>query len=229
MLRDLMAALLHFSAGDIKVDGLQVDHILPQEWLSKRLADSKVQAWADGRIHGRISRSGPHDMVVRCKIEAAIESPCVRCLQPAHTEVRTVLSLLLEPVQRAKARGPKSGGGEYEFQAAEADIDSYDGEKIILDDFVREAVLLEIPNFPLCSEACPGIGPGPNKDLQTTASEPAVDPRLAPLGAFRKKAEGAATTIEDLVSAAADRSVALGRKPVLRSNRHETKRKKSKK
>lgn len=229
MLRRLMAALLHFFAGDIKVDGLEVDHVLPQEWLQGKLSDSQMAACEDGHIRGRISRSGPHDMVVRCRIGASVECPCVRCLQPARIEVKTLLSLLLEPAKRAHSRHAQGSANEYEFNSAEADIDIYDGEKVVLDNFVREAILLEIPNFPLCSEGCPGIRPGPNSDLHTAALEPPVDPRLAPLGAFRKKAEGAATTIEDLVAAAADRSVALGRKPVLRSNRRGTKRKKGKK
>jgi uncharacterized protein len=72
---------------------------------------------------------------------------------------------------------------EYEFGAEEADQDTYDGETVNLDPFVREAILLEVPNFPLCSEACPGIRPAASEP----APEPAVDPRLAPLGALRAK------------------------------------------
>ena len=38
-------------------------------------------------------------------------------------------------------------------------MDHYDGETVVLDPFVREAILLEVPNFPLCSEDCAGIQP----------------------------------------------------------------------
>src|SRR5262249_11349841 len=88
---------------------------------------------------------------------------------------------------------------EYEFTAEEADLDTYDGETVVLDAFVREAILLEMPNFPLCSEACPGIGPaasgrdrddGPTIRARAEAEEataPALDPRLAPLGALRER------------------------------------------
>jgi uncharacterized protein len=72
---------------------------------------------------------------------------------------------------------------EYEFTSEEADLDTYDGDTVVLDPFVREAILLELPNFPLCSEACAGIAPG--REAPVEFSRPSVDPRLAPLGALR--------------------------------------------
>jgi uncharacterized protein len=73
---------------------------------------------------------------------------------------------------------------EYEFASEEADVDTYEGETVVLDDFVREAILLEMPIFPLCSEDCAGIGPASSEAVDEGA-EPRVDPRLAPLGALR--------------------------------------------
>ncbi|MFO0553297.1 MAG: DUF177 domain-containing protein [Polyangiaceae bacterium] len=46
---------------------------------------------------------------------------------------------------------------DYEFSADEADTDEYDGEEVVLDGFLREAILLELPSFPLCEEACSGF------------------------------------------------------------------------
>jgi uncharacterized protein len=74
---------------------------------------------------------------------------------------------------------------EYEFASDEADVDLFDGETVVLDDFVREAILLEIPIFPLCSEDCTGIRPASSDDAIDEGAEPRVDPRLAPLGALR--------------------------------------------
>jgi uncharacterized protein len=92
----------------------------------------------------------------------------------------------IAPVKAAgKKRAPKEKDlPEYEFSSGEADADTYDGETVVLDDFVREAILLEIPIFPLCSEACPGIAPG-SSDKVDDGDLPRVDPRLAPLGALR--------------------------------------------
>lgn len=88
----------------------------------------------------------------------------------------------------ANKESRKAKEPEYEFGAEEAEIDTYDGETVVLDDFIREALLLELPNFPLCSEACPGIRPAePAPGAQTGAPSEQVDPRLAPLGALRAK------------------------------------------
>ena len=62
---------------------------------------------------------------------------------------------------------------EFEFTSEEADHDLYDGESILLDEFVREALLLEMPNFPLCSEDCAGISPVPAEAGSAGVSVPA--------------------------------------------------------
>ncbi|MBK8257123.1 MAG: DUF177 domain-containing protein [Polyangiaceae bacterium] len=71
---------------------------------------------------------------------------------------------------------------EYEFTSEEADQDVYDGETVVLDDFLREALLLEVPSFPLCSEDCPGIRPAQRNEPQSP-----MDPRLVPLAALKTK------------------------------------------
>ncbi len=63
------------------------------------------------------------------------------------------------PAATLAATPPRSKANqEYEFSSEEADHDEYDGERVVLDDFVREAILLELPSFPLCSESCAGMG-----------------------------------------------------------------------
>lgn len=65
---------------------------------------------------------------------------------------------------------------EYEFSSEEADLDEYDGETVVLDPFVREALLLELPNFPLCSDACPGISRTPRRGEAVSAEPVRVNP-----------------------------------------------------
>jgi uncharacterized protein len=90
-----------------------------------------------------------------------------------------------KPAKESKEKEPP----EYEFSSGEADLDTYDGETVVLDGFVREAILLEMPIFPLCSESCPGIRPSP--EAGDGGDTRPVDPRLAPLGALRAELEKA--------------------------------------
>ena len=73
---------------------------------------------------------------------------------------------------------------EVELSAEDLERDTFDGETVVLDPFIREAILLELPNFPLCSDACPGIRPGP---AESAPEAERIDPRLAPLGALRAR------------------------------------------
>jgi uncharacterized protein len=217
-----MSALIRFPANDIRVDGLEMDLELPNTWLSKALDDTEVRPRGEqsGRLVGRLSRSG-NDIVVRARVTAPVELPCVRCLEPTPVDVSTELSLLLQPVSRSELEA-RGGDEEYEFGAAEADLDVYDGETVVLDDFVREAILLEVPTFPLCREDCPGLQSlSPDREIVDE-----LDPRLAPLSAFRKS--DGPTTIEDLIEAAAERGKAMGRKPVLKAHTRSPKKKRGK-
>lgn len=92
-----------------------------------------------------------------------------------------------------KAAGGKAAGGKEhsskgrdddaadELLSAElAARDEFDGETVVLDAFVREHLLLELPLFPVKSDLpfdrAPATDPPPD--------EPGVDPRLAPLAAL---------------------------------------------
>ena len=163
-----MQPLIAIPANDIDASGMAVDVVLPAAWITARLGDEQYHAEGDGRFNGRLSRSGKADIVVRGAIEATVVMPCARCLRPSKTEVHGDVVLLLKPRSTSDhARPPRedrsrSRQAEYEFTSEEADQDEYDGETVVLDPFVRDAILLELPNFPLCSESCPGISRGPN-------------------------------------------------------------------
>ena len=91
-----------------------------------------------------------------------------------------------EAAVAAKGKKAKAKSAEEDEQdPADADLDTYEGEELVLDPFVREAILLEVPPFPLCSTNCPGIAPPPT-EAEPVSDE--VDPRLAPLLRFKQDA-----------------------------------------
>jgi uncharacterized protein len=191
--------LLVITANDIDQAGITFEQTLPTDWLDAELAESGAKATELGGIKARLSRSGKSDIVVRGECHADLELPCARCLKPTPVSVRGELSLLLKarpaaPEAQAKERratrgvaapppvkGAKGTKGaprvpEYEFSSEEADLDEYDGDHVVLDAFVREALLLELPNFPLCSDGCPGISRSPRRGEAITAEPVRVNP-----------------------------------------------------
>ena len=200
--------LFTIPANDIDTSGFPVDADLPIDWLATELAEGDLTARAPGHFTGRLSRTGigtgnPEEIVLRGRVTAELSTPCARCMDPSAVSVNAQMTLLLRPAPSAKPTTPKgdrkrahastNGVGkppakleeeEYEFTSEEADYDLYDGDTVILDPFIREAILLEVPNFPLCSDACPGIR---RADLERAEPAPAIDPRLAPLSALRER------------------------------------------
>ena len=61
----------------------------------------------------------------------------------------------------------------------------YDGETVVLDDLVREAIVLELPISPLCSEDCAGMASDPA--VADWLAQARVDPRLQKLAELRDK------------------------------------------
>ena len=113
-------------------------------------------------------------------------APCARCLDPVDVEIHSDLSVIYVPGEKVKDAEDK-GEVEYTLEDAEADTLPYDGETVVLDDLVRDELLLGVPMIPLCSEDCPGMSPAPGSDETAASEKKAIDPRLAPLMAFRDK------------------------------------------
>jgi uncharacterized protein len=106
-------------------------------------------------------------------VAADVVGECSRCLGPVHDHVEVDLTELYAY--------PDSVTDE---TTDEDDVSRIVDEKIDLEPAVRDAVLLELPNAPLCREDCPGVA---SPDEQAWAFVPAgttrerIDPRWAAL------------------------------------------------
>ena len=163
------------SASELDAGGKEYERPIPHEWLKNTFEESDALPLGEGQIDVRISKSGT-DVVVHGMAKADVELPCSRCLEPVKVTLTPEISVLMVPASKVRHER------EHEMASSEADVLPYDGENVVLDDLLRDDLLLEIPMIPLCSETCPGIASAE----QTMASEPPVDPRLAPLLAIKK-------------------------------------------
>lgn len=166
------------SAGELDAAGKELKRVVPLDWLRAAFAETDATPVGDGLLDVRLSKSGA-DVVVYGGAEALVELPCARCLEPARVTLATKISVLMVPASKTRARDER----EHEMAAGEADVLPYDGESVVLDDLVRDDLVLEIPMIPLCSDNCPGIA----SVVQPTKR--AIDPRLAPLLALKKEKE----------------------------------------
>jgi uncharacterized protein len=151
-------------------------------WLRGAFEGTDLRPYgADGELDLRLSKSGT-DVVVRGHLKVDVTVPCARCLEPAKIAVNEDISVLVVP---ATADRESSGfKDDDDLTPDQADLIPYDGETVVLDDLVRDELMLAIPMVPLCSEACPGISPG--LVPEEAGAKPAVDPRLRPLLRLKK-------------------------------------------
>ncbi len=164
-----------------------VSQTVRNEWLSEVFEGTDVRPAEnaqDGEFEGFVQRSSG-EILLQGRVRAAVAADCVRCLEEARVDVDTEVTTLF--IERGSVPAT-----QLDEEAAEGapTRDFYDGDELVLDDLIREHILLEVPMKPLCSEDCKGIEiPAhirPPEDFGREGDE-SVDPRLLPLKELRKR------------------------------------------
>ena len=90
--------------------------------------------------------------------------------------------------RRGVGRGPRSGTRPPGRPAADEDTYLLAGDELDLEPLARDAVLLDLPLAPLCSEECLGLCPqcGTNWNDGPCDCPGVVDPRWSALDALRE-------------------------------------------
>jgi uncharacterized protein len=169
------------SVHDLDAAGRQLRLPVRAAWMRGALEATEVDPTLDdGQLDLRLSKSGA-DVVVRGTLQADLIVPCARCLGPAKVAVREELGVLaLAPASTRSARGKHAG--DLDDGPDDVDTIGYDGDSLVLDEWIRDELLLGVPMIPLCSEACPGISP----QAVDSSARASVDPRMQPLLSFKK-------------------------------------------
>lgn len=110
------------------------------------------------------------------RITAPVAFECVRCLREFPASLDIPLSTQFVPP-------PQLPSGEHPMPPDEAEDYYYRDDVIVLDDLVREEVLLAVPFNPQCRAECLGLCPQCGQDLNRgrCACAPPPDPRWAVL------------------------------------------------
>jgi uncharacterized protein len=120
---------------------------------------------------------------VRGKLIVHTEAPCDRCLDTAAFPLEDQFDLRYYPADQFGDEG-----GEKAIDDESSDVAYYEGNRLDLNEILREVVLLALPMQLVCSETCKGICPtcGQNRNVQDCRCEvPAVDDRWSQLKNLR--------------------------------------------
>jgi uncharacterized protein len=114
----------------------------------------------------------------------SIEVACARCLEPVRFDLDREFDLLYRP------QGVEAGHEELSITDAEAEIGYYSGGGLLLEDVLREQVLLSLPLKALCQEQCKGLCPQCGKNWNegpcSCTAQP-VNPRWPALQDLKSK------------------------------------------
>src|ERR1700759_1475107 len=118
---------------------------------------------SQGRAELIFEHRGHHqdveDIRVIGEVTAHLEFSCARCLAPVGEDVKTAFDLIYRPL------GVDRRADEVSISEAETEIGYYQGEGLLLEDVLREQVLLATPVRALCREDCKGLCPHCGRNL----------------------------------------------------------------
>jgi len=205
---------------DLKRGPVTVTWTVPRGWLARALEGSEATPTADGSLSVQLSTNGS-DVVVRGRARVSVTMPCAVTLEPVPLSLEPDIFLLLAPALdsetidlagRPAKRGCRTGSASRPrgkdqdrrgrskhrgwaddpmLSTEDAAQDRYDGEQVVLDGFLREFILLELPmnvrrsDLPNGEDAA--IAPPSPADRASPTTEKPVDPRLAPLAALASR------------------------------------------
>ena len=145
---------------------------------------------SEGRADLVQEHHGKHKLVedirIKGRLETSVEVACARCLDPVVHRVERSFDLLYRPL------GTDAGHEELSVTDAEAEIGYYEGDGLLLEDALREQVLLALPLKTICREDCKGLCPHCGKNLnemQCGCVDEVEDPRWAALKGIRDQLE----------------------------------------
>jgi uncharacterized protein len=139
-----------------------------------------------GRAEVLHEHRGPKDIVadirLRGRYAGAFKVPCARCVEPVDIPLAADFDLIFRPI------GADAESSERSISAHETEIGYYQGDSLLLEDVLREQVLLSLPVRTLCKPDCKGLCPrcGKNRNLEACSCEEAPsDPRWEALAGLR--------------------------------------------
>jgi uncharacterized protein len=172
------------------LDNLGKDYVfaLDQTWLDKVLEGTGVRGDAsqgDGAVEVHAQRNG-REILVHGKAHARLVTECGRCLKDLSVEVRCDLAALYAPTE-GTTRHHRDDEEDADIDPDEPDREYYTGEEVVIDELVRDYLLLELPMQPRCDLGCTNIevpeqmsGKEGARSAQSFG-EGRIDPRLMPL------------------------------------------------
>jgi len=139
-----------------------------------------------GRAEVIHEHRGPREIVPDIRLKGQYRGrfsvPCARCVEPVEIALAAEFDLIFRPL------GADADAPERSITAPETEIGYYQRDSLLLEDVLREQVLLSLPVRTLCKPDCKGLCPrcGVNRNIQDCSCDAGPsDPRWEALAGLR--------------------------------------------
>ena len=156
----------------------------------RQVSPLPITGQADLIVEHRSEERGAHSQVQDIRLRAGykgdFEILCARCVEPVPQHLSGNFDLIFRPT------GVDDSPGEHAITPDETEIGYYQESGLLLEDVVREQVLLSLPTRTLCKVDCKGLCPRCGQNLNTatcSCSETPSDPRWNALADIAGKLE----------------------------------------
>ena len=180
---------MEFKVSELEQEPIEFDVELPPGSID--FGEEAKQAGpleSAGRAEVIHEHRGPKDIVADIRLKGCyqgqFEVPCARCVEPVEIPLKADFDLIFRPI------GVDAGSAERSISAPETEIGYYQKDSLLLEDVLREQVLLSLPVRTLCKADCKGLCPhcGKNRNLEAcTCEEGQTDPRWEALSGLRSR------------------------------------------
>ena len=152
----------------------------------RQVSPLPVKGVADLLVEHRSSSSHVNDIRLRAHYSSNFEILCARCVDPVSVPLEGDFDLIFRP-ETADA-----DAGERSITPDETEIGYYQESGLLLEDVVREQVLLSLPSRTLCTADCKGLCPRCGQNLnqaKCSCEEAPADLRWNALAGLADKLE----------------------------------------
>ena len=181
--------VMEFKVSELEKEPIEFDLALPP---------GRVDLGDEAQQEGNLATSGlaevihehrgPKEIIadirLRGKFAGKFRAPCARCVEPVDVPLGAEFDLIFRPL------GADASSSERSITAPETEIGYYQGDSLLLEDVLREQVLLSLPVRTLCKPDCKGLCPrcGQNRNNQDCSCEEGQsDPRWEALSGLRSR------------------------------------------
>jgi uncharacterized protein len=180
---------MEFKVSELEREAIEFDlQLAPGAVDLGEEAEQAGQLASSGLAEVLHEHRGPKDIVadirLRGRFAGRFQVPCARCVEPVEIPLEAEFDLIFRPA------AADAEAAERSITAPETEIGYYQKDSLLLEDVLREQVLLSLPVRTLCKPDCKGLCPrcGENRNLQPCSCDQGPsDPRWEALAGLRSQ------------------------------------------